>query len=76
MSEKLAALNLTNVVVQTDTLSGFSHNILVSFPNDMEDSIAQIIASLDVETDYVTLMIDSVDGVYDQVKMDERISLP
>ncbi|MHB1151455.1 MAG: SUMF1/EgtB/PvdO family nonheme iron enzyme [Eubacteriales bacterium] len=80
MSKKLAALSFTNVVVHTDILPALSRNILVSFPNDMEETIADIISSLDLDpsqeqTERVTLMIDSADGAGGESKLWNRISI-
>ncbi len=80
MAKKLKALNFTNVVVHTDILPALSRNILVSFPNDMEETIADIISSLDLDpsqdqTERVTLMIDSADGAGGESKLMNRISI-
>lgn len=80
MSSKLAALKFTNVVVHTDILPALSRNILISFPNDMEETIEGIIHSLDLDpgqeqTERVTLMIDSADGQGGESKLSNRISI-
>jgi len=75
MSQKLATLNFTDIIIHTDTMSGLSSEILVSFPNDMLSTINEIITSLDQPTDRVTLMIDSADGVGGDTKLNNRISI-